>query len=88
MIEEIIKYKKINTHFHKYTNSGLYYKNSVCPLCKKLLLSGEVLYLLSNCNKLFPNISIHKDCVLNKGDCIKYLTKEYQKFTKNCFFKG
>lgn len=42
------------------SNHGL-----VCPLCNKDLVVGEMVYLVMNNNKLFPNTVIHKLCTNN-----------------------
>lgn len=34
-----------------------------CPLCTKNIVAGEIVYIMINNCKLFPNIVAHKNCV-------------------------
>ena len=88
MIETMVKYNNINVYFYEYINSGLYINENKCPICKKLLSKNELLYLIEMEGKTFSGISIHKNCVLNKEDCITFLIQEWKKFEENIFFRN
>jgi len=80
MAKELVTYKKINTYFYKRRYSNRCKTRDICPICKKLILTGDHLYLLINNYKLFPNVFVHRDCITTKKECIIKLTKSYKKY--------
>lgn len=69
--------EEINLSSKRETNSPNY-NGLICPLCNGELKIGEMIYMVMNNQKLFPNCVIHKSCVVGGlEDTTKTLKYKY-----------
>ena len=66
--------------------------DQICPLCRKKIKAKDKIYLLINNYKLFPNIIIHDECILDTGtifgdldwkNTIKKLKEDYEQAARS-----
>lgn len=73
---EPIEIDGVKTHIRKMIFQIRSSDVCICPLCRKIIQPKDKIYLLINNYKLFPNIIIHDECVLDNENILPILDWE------------
>jgi hypothetical protein len=56
-----------------------YKRECICPLCRRLIEVGDKIYSIINNYILFPNLLVHKDCIMNWETDFKFLKNDWER---------